>query len=151
MPFKVAAQESAPPSAALPAQEKNLHQMRILLAEDNLINQRVATKILEQWNTQVTIANHGKEAIDYLQQHTFDLLLLDLQMPEMDGFETVHYIRHHFQNENQYIPIIALTAAAHVDKQKIRSAGINEYVAKPFNTDQLYQTIYQFLNHSKSH
>lgn len=148
IPFKITSKETAIPSASLPVKEKDLHQMHILLAEDNLINQRVASKILEQWNTKVTIANHGKEAIEQLQIHPYDLLLLDLQMPEMDGFETAHYIRHKLQHENQQIPIIALTAAAHVDKQKIQAAGIDEYVAKPFNTDQLYQIIYRYLKPS---
>ncbi len=150
IPFKIASKELAPPSASVPAKEKNLHQMHILLAEDNLINQRVASKILEQWNTKITIANHGRVAIEQLQVQAFDLLLLDLQMPEMDGFETAHYIRHSLQNKGKNIPIIALTAAAHVDRQKIRAAGIDEYIAKPFNTDQLYQTIYRYLNHSKA-
>ena len=141
LPFTIAKDEPAAPTAAASNMPKNLHQLSILLAEDNKINQRVASKILEQWNTKVSIANHGKEAVEMLEKNTYDVLLLDLQMPEMDGFETAAYIREQLDNDNKRIPIIALTAAANVDKQMFLDAGFNEYVAKPFDTQRLYDIL----------
>lgn len=120
---------------------KDLEGLPILLVEDNKVNQRVASQILEQWNAKVFIANHGREAIDILEKETISIVLLDIQMPVMDGFETATYIRNNMSEQLSSIPIIALSASAHIDKQQFIRAGMNDCIFKPFDSHQLYSSI----------
>ena len=121
-------------------QPHNLNNLNILLVEDNIINQKVATKSLNNMGVIVNIANNGKEAIEYLKTNKCDIILMDIQMPEMDGYEATQIIRQ--QMELKDLPIIAMTAAASIaDKEKCITAGMNDYIAKPFQTTDLYEKI----------
>jgi two-component system sensor histidine kinase/response regulator len=116
----------------------------ILLVEDNLFNQQVASEILHEVGITVTIANNGKEAIDLLLQHGFDCVLMDVQMPVMDGFEATRLIRGTPDLVNT--KIIAMTANAGVeDKARCFAAGMNDFISKPVFADQLYAVIAKHL------
>jgi PAS domain S-box-containing protein len=118
--------------------DKNtLKGTKILLAEDNLVNQAVVTKFLHKWGAQVVMANNGLEAVEKVQQEYFDVILMDLQMPVMDGYEATKKIKSLGESFSA-IPIIALTAAAVYDVQSsITKAGMDDYVSKPFVPEEL--------------
>ncbi len=125
---------TAPTDNKLPS----LKGYKILLVEDNLINIKIADQILKKWNLDVTIAKNGREAVDIFAPDKFHLVLMDLHMPEMDGFEATIEIR----KLDKIIPIIALTAAALVeDKQKVFESGMNDFISKPFKPNDLYNKI----------
>jgi PAS domain S-box-containing protein len=110
---------------------------RALLVEDNAINQRVAAALLKKFGCQVEIAGNGREALDLLERVPFDIVFMDCQMPEMDGFEASSEIRQ-LPPPVRDIPIIALTAGAmEADRQKCLAAGMNDYLAKPVNPEML--------------
>ncbi|MEJ2202215.1 MAG: ATP-binding protein, partial [Desulfuromonadaceae bacterium] len=115
----------------------------ILLAEDNFVNQRLAAKILEQAGHRVRLANNGAEALLALEREDCDLVLLDVQMPELDGLETTRIIRDgSIEGIDPNIPIIALTAhAMQGDAQRFLDAGMNGYLAKPIDRQELLNTI----------
>ena len=114
---------------------------KVLLVEDNKVNQMVARKLLEKQGCIVTIANHGVEALDALQKGEFHLVLMDCQMPVMDGFEATRKIR---QSGNK-IPIVALTAnAQNTDRDACLEVGMNDFLTKPFDPRKLYQLISQY-------
>ena len=121
--------------------------INLLLVEDHKMNQLVARKTLErQWkNINITIANHGKEAIDILREKTFDIILMDIQMPIMDGYETTVFIRNNMPPEVAQIPILAMTAHAHISKdEKFKEYGMDDFVLKPFEPKQLFKKITQY-------
>ncbi|MES2559337.1 MAG: response regulator [Bacteroidota bacterium] len=126
---------------------KDLNQLRILVAEDNLMNQFVAKQILSKWNADITIASNGREAIEKLSAETFNIVLMDLQMPEMSGYDATAFIRSKNTTVlNPTIPIIALTADAFSEtKRKVLEAGMNDFVTKPFNQEELYVKIIKHL------
>lgn len=118
---------------------------RILVAEDNKVNQQVIEKMLEKLGYQVTIANTGLEAIQILEQQAFDLLLLDCQMPVMDGFEATRLIRN-TAAKHQQLPIIALTAGVlSGDREKCLSVGMNDYLSKPIRLQELKAALQRHL------
>jgi PAS domain S-box-containing protein len=118
---------------------------RILLAEDNEVNQQVAFELLSSVGLEVTIANNGKEVLDYLQDRTFDAILMDVQMPVLDGLEVARRIR---AGKNQAdIPIIAVTAhAMRGDRDKSMRSGMDAHVTKPLDPDELFKAL---VNHIK--
>jgi CheY-like chemotaxis protein len=117
--------------------EEKRRRLRILLAEDNAINQRLATVILQRAGYAVRAANNGLEAIKALTEEHFDLVLMDIQMPEMDGFQTTRAIRE--RHEWQSLPIIAMTAhAMKGDRERCLRAGMNDYLSKPIRRDELF-------------
>ena len=121
---------------------------RILLVEDNEINQLVANEILIQADLVVSIANNGKEALEALERDEYDLVLMDIQMPEMDGLAATRLIRQ--QKELNWLPIIALTAhAMKEDRQKSMDAGMNAHMTKPINDQELFSCLAEWL--SKGH
>ncbi len=123
-----------------------LPPLRILVAEDNLINQKLAVKLLEKNGHQVTVAQNGKEAVNELENSSFDLVLMDVQMPEMDGLSATIAIREREQQTGKHIPIIAMTAhAMKEDRQRCLDAGMDSYLSKPVNATQLYHTISEVL------
>ena len=133
------------PSNKQQQEQISLKGMRILLAEDNLLNQFVAKQILEEWEIVLEIANTGVEVLEKMAKQDFDLILMDLQMPEMDGFEATEYIRTKLSAPENSIPIIALTADAFQDtRQKALEIGMNAVVTKPFQTEELFSAIAQF-------
>ncbi len=120
----------------------NASPLRVLLAEDNPVNQHLAQRLLEKRGHAVTIAGNGREALAMLASHNFDLVLMDIQMPEMDGFEATAAIREMEQKTGQHLPIIAMTAhAMKGDEERCLQAGMDSYVAKPIQTQQLFLVI----------
>jgi PAS domain S-box-containing protein len=116
--------------------------LHVLLVEDNTVNQFVAAKFLEKWKIATDFAENGIEAVKKVQEKYYDLILMDLQMPDMDGYEATTIIRNlpgkHYKN----IPIVALTASAMLGmKDKVISVGMNDFISKPFNPDELHATI----------
>ncbi len=123
---------------------KNLN---ILLVEDTLLNQRLVKKIVEKWGYQLSIANNGVEALELHKTNTFDIILMDIQMPEMDGYTTTQHIRAFENVVKSTIPIIALTAhASQEEAEKCVSLGMNTYISKPFNPDFLRNAILQLTS-----
>lgn len=117
---------------------------RVLIAEDNPVNQRVAETMLAGSGHEVTIANNGYEALEALERQTFDLVLMDVQMPEMDGLEATRRIRS-LDKPWSTIPIIAMTAhAMSGDREKCLEAGMNFYLSKPFRKQQLLEVVEQY-------
>lgn len=120
--------------------------LSILLAEDNKVNQRLASRMLEKLGYYVEIAENGKEVIQIVEKNDFDLILMDVQMPEMDGFQATQKIRELEQNSNKHIPIIALTAyAMKGDREKCLSVGMDGYLSKPISFKDMKDTIYTIV------
>jgi diguanylate cyclase (GGDEF)-like protein len=118
---------------------------RILLAEDNLVNQAVAKGFLENLGYRVQIANHGQEALDAVVKQSFDLVLMDCHMPVLDGFSATTQIRQYLKNANR-IPIIALTADVQLGIQdQCLAAGMDDYLSKPFTQEQLQKKLERWL------
>jgi len=117
---------------------------RVLLVEDNKMNQEVARDFLERAGLQVTIANNGREGVEWVGRVRFDLVLMDLQMPEMDGFEAVRRIR--AMPEADGLPVVAMTAAALLEDRKATAeAGMNDHVAKPIVPTDLLNTLLKWI------
>jgi len=121
--------------------------IRLLLTEDHKMNQIVAKKTLEkQWpDMEITIANHGEEAIAILNEKEFDIVLMDIQMPIMDGYETTKYIRKKMPEHIANLPVLAMTAHAHISKdEKFKEHGFDDFVLKPFDPKQLFTKIVKY-------
>jgi two-component system, sensor histidine kinase and response regulator len=128
-----------PPSSPGTLVVSNSH---ILLAEDNLVNQRLVRRILEKQGHQVVVVGNGREALEALKQQTFDLVLMDVQMPEMDGFEAAKAIRENEALTKVHIPIVALTAhAMKSDQDRCLAAGMDAYLSKPIHAADLLRTV----------
>ncbi|CAN5490825.1 hypothetical protein BH11BAC3_BH11BAC3_17080 [soil metagenome] len=125
-----------------PVRQNALAGIKILLAEDNLINQNVAVKILTIEGAEVVVANNGLEAIEMLRQHQYDVVLMDIQMPQMDGYETTRFIRSKMEAPACNSRIIAITASALIsEKERCLSAGMDDYITKPFQAKDLFDKI----------
>ena len=123
-------------------------RLSILLVEDNLLNQRIVTLSLKRYNHEVTIANHGVEALERFREKKFDVILMDIMMPVMDGLEATVKIREieNLENIKSRTPIIALTAnTMDNDRDKCISYGMDEFMAKPFDIERL-KSIFCELN-----
>jgi len=119
---------------------------RILLAEDGLVNQKLAFAVLAKRSYQVTLVTTGKEALATLGREPFDVVLMDVLMPEMDGLEATRAIRELEQNSGKHLPIIAMTAGnSPQDVQRCLTAGMDAFVSKPFRQEELFATLDQFL------
>lgn len=115
----------------------------ILLVEDVIINQKVAIGIMSKFDINIDIANNGKEAVEKQQKNNYDLILMDCQMPVLDGYEATKMIR---KNDNK-TPVIAITAnALSTDKEICLNAGMNDYISKPYNKQQLIDMLLKWLN-----
>ena len=121
--------------------ESRLH---ILVAEDNAVNQRLALKMLERMGHTVTVAGNGREALELLEHANFDLVLMDIQMPEMDGLEATAALRDREVRRGGHVPVIAMTAyAMKGDKEKCLDSGMDGYISKPINARELYRAVEQ--------
>lgn len=121
---------------------KSLRGTRILIAEDNQINVILAKQFMKQWQVDCDIAENGEIALLLVQTNNYDMVLMDLQMPEMDGYQTTEAIRNLPDPKYQKLPIIALTASAMLDiKDRAFTVGMNDYISKPFNPNELYKKI----------
>lgn len=120
---------------------------KVLLAEDNFVNQQVAVGMLEKLGITPEIANNGKEAIELLARNDYDLVLMDVQMPEMDGLQATQMIRSRFSNvKNHDIPVVAMTAhALEGDKDMCLQSGMNDYIAKPIVLEKLIEVLEKWL------
>jgi CheY-like chemotaxis protein len=124
----------APTAAARP--------LRLLLAEDGLVNQRVAVGLLQMRGHHVTVASNGQEAVAAVEREPFDAVLMDVQMPQMDGLEAARAIRRREQGTGKHVPIIAMTAhAMKGDRELCLEAGMDGYISKPIQADVLYRTL----------
>lgn len=118
---------------------------RLLLVEDNLVNQKLALKILERLDTQVTLVDNGLKAVERSASEHFDLILMDCQMPVMDGFEATGHIRQREYETDTRVPVVALTANAMAeDRQRCVDSGMDDYVSKPFLPEELLRVIDQW-------
>jgi CheY-like chemotaxis protein len=129
----------------LPGQLENKlamkHPLRILLAEDNPVNQKVTVKILETLGYRPDVASNGFDVIHALERQPYDLILMDIQMPEMDGEQTTHIIRKNFLQERQP-HIVAMTAhAMKGDREKYLAAGMDDYIGKPAKIEELVNVL----------
>ena len=114
----------------------------ILLAEDSLINQKLAIGLLEKWGHHVTVANDGREAVDLSAQKRFDLILMDVQMPELDGLDATRLIRRREETTGEHLPIVAMTAhAMKGDRELCLDAGMDDYLMKPIRAEQLFNAL----------
>lgn len=117
-------------------------RLSILLAEDNIVNQKLAATILKKMGHSVTVASDGKEALSFWELGNFDVILMDVQMPNMDGFEATRIIRDREKSTNSHIPILAMTAyAMKGDREKCLDAGMDGYLAKPINVREFQETL----------
>jgi CheY-like chemotaxis protein len=124
------------------APQAELGGLRILLAEDNAVNQYLALSLLKQQQHQVTVVTNGLEALTALQGQAFDVVLMDMQMPEMDGIEATLRIRESERRVGGHIPIIAITAnAMKGDRERCVAAGMDDYVSKPLNKRELFAAL----------
>jgi CheY-like chemotaxis protein len=140
--------ELEPPTSESAATSRDpipITRLRLLLVEDGLVNQRVAVGLLEQRGHAVTVANNGLEALERLAEAgegAFDVVLMDVQMPEMDGFEATAAIREGERNSATHIPIIAMTAhAMKGDRERCLATGMDDYVSKPLRPAVLYEAV----------
>ncbi len=122
---------------------ENQMRKRILIVEDFEANILVCTLTLEAFGYDFAVARNGKDAIAKFQQESFDLILMDVQMPEIDGYRATYHIREHEKLMNTgRIPIIGLTAyAMSGDREKCLNAGMDDYITKPFNSDELEEKL----------
>jgi CheY-like chemotaxis protein len=124
----------------------DLKGLRVLAAEDNDFNQMVVRELLGQLGCTVTIANNGEEAVLEALANTYDVILMDCQMPGVDGFEATRRIREHEKIEGGHRPIVALTAnAIKGDREQCLAAGMDDYVTKPIEIPALVRTIASLL------
>jgi PAS domain S-box-containing protein len=128
--------------------QRDFSGTRILLAEDEPINQMIAQEMLEELGFDITVANNGKEALDLVMENTYDLILTDMQMPVMDGLEATSRIR--ALAKGKRVPIVAMTANAFAeDRAKCLAAGMNDFVAKPVDPETLFATLFKWLSIAK--
>jgi signal transduction histidine kinase/DNA-binding response OmpR family regulator len=139
---KAATSENVAKGSAGIQSSTELSGVNILLVEDNVINQKVATKTLMRQGAIVDIANNGREAIEMVQKKAYSVILMDIQMPEMDGLQATEYIRNQMEHPLNKTPIIAMTASALVsEKGRCLSIGMNDYLSKPFVAKDLFDKI----------
>jgi len=122
-----------------PQAEVSSRKLHILLAEDNLVNQKIVVTMLEKHGHVVFVAGNGREAVEAFLGNSFDVVLMDIQMPLVDGFEATQMIRAHESGTAGHIPIVAMTAhAMKGDRERCLTAGMDDYISKPINTVELY-------------
>lgn len=127
--------------------KEDIASYQILLVEDNRTNQKLATMLLEKLGYRVQLAMNGREAVEAVDKGSYALVLMDCQMPEMDGFEATIAIREQEKNSGKHIPIVAMTAnAMQGDKEKCLVAGMDDYISKPINSKQLQQVLENWLH-----
>ncbi len=146
LPYQLSSAEMEPELAGpLQAEaEPQLQKLSVLVVEDNEINQSLLKTIFRQWQVKVEIANNGSEALDWLQRQAFHLVLMDIQMPEMDGYTATQKIRNEL---NLTVPIVAMTAHAMAgEREKCLGYGMNDYLSKPVREPQLRKLLLRYAN-----
>ena len=136
--------KAAPVADVLDA--RSAHPSRILLAEDNLVNQKLAVAVLERWGHTVEVADNGHAALAAVARERFALVLMDVQMPTMDGLRATMEIRAGEAHTGEHVPIVAMTARTMTgDREKCLEAGMDAYVSKPFELEELFRTLEPIL------
>jgi signal transduction histidine kinase/HPt (histidine-containing phosphotransfer) domain-containing protein len=152
LPYEKVNHQLPRPSQQLSSVNDSMDQLRgtmVLVAEDNLVNQMLVRKVLDKVGCKVDIASNGLEAIERLKSKKYEVILMDVQMPEMDGFETTRYIRNQLPGGTE-IPIIAMTAHAFgSDVTKCLTSGMNDYISKPFKSEELYSKLIKYVQGSQ--
>ncbi len=134
---------------AVPTPSRSLD---ILVAEDTPFNQKFIQRLLDRWNHRVTLVGNGREALEALKKHSFDVVLMDVQMPQLNGLEATRAIRVDEQETPSHIPIIAMTAhAIKGDRERCLEAGMDEYVSKPIDSDKLFDAIEKLTRDPGNH
>ena len=142
----LAAQPFAMPSLRAARKSGLTPKLQILLAEDNVVNQRLAMRLLEKQGHTVVLAQNGHEALEAAANHQFDLVLMDVQMPGMNGLEATACLRTHEQQTGGHLPVIAMTAhAMKGDRELCLAAGMDAYVSKPIQPAELFKTIAEVI------
>ncbi len=149
IPYKITTdiQGMPKPSRELVLMKYNFEDIKVLVAEDNLMNQRIVGMLLSDEGIEFDMAENGKVAIQLLENNSYDIILMDIQMPEMDGYSTTEYIR-----DNMHIttPIVAMTAHAFAgEREKALNAGMNDYISKPIKEDNLLNLIAELAPSNK--
>ncbi|MDB5385026.1 MAG: domain S-box [Planctomycetaceae bacterium] len=141
-----------PPEAGVIVETRSSEsRLRILLAEDNLVNQRVAVKMLEKMGHSVQVAENGQLALDALKAATFDVVFMDVQMPVLDGMQAVVALRQRELTTGQHLPVIAMTAHAMTgDRERCLAVGMDEYVSKPIVAADLSAALHRVLSSSRT-
>jgi CheY-like chemotaxis protein len=147
---KTIKKEEPSPKAGIKSEEpqtmKN-KEVNVLVAEDNLVNQRLVRELLTRKNYKVTIVENGLKIFDLLETVKFDVILMDIQMPIMDGLEATSIIREIEKGTGKHIPIIGITAyAVQADRDKCLSVGMDDYMSKPFVKEEFYKMIEKYVN-----
>jgi len=146
-PAPASAEPVAHPIAAKPAAPQALFSLSVLLAEDNVVNQKLAATLLRKRGHKVEVAANGIEALAAFERQPFDAVLMDVQMPEMGGFEATAEIRARESSKGTHIPIVALTAhAMSGDRERCLAAGMDAYVSKPVNPVELFAALESLTN-----
>ena len=139
LPFAISSSKLNQSTVAQDVNYQSLGSRYVLVAEDVELNQYLVRHIMESWGFTVDIVNNGREAVDMMQKNNYDLVLMDIQMPEMDGMEATRAIRQLSDPKKAAIPIVALTAnALKGDSEKYLAAGMNDFLPKPFNEQKLF-------------
>ncbi|TFV97525.1 PAS domain S-box protein [Algoriphagus kandeliae] len=147
VPFEVYQKQLEVAQETTHVASRSLEGYAVLVAEDNAVNQVLIKKFLQKWNVgYLELAEDGRSALDKFEQDMFDILLLDLQMPNLDGFEVAKKIRSHSNAKKANIPILALTASSLEEvKNEMLEAGIDDYIPKPFSPEVLYEKLSKYL------
>lgn len=147
MEFPVSTEKTSETESAAHAQvEDPMNGLQILIAEDNPVNVMLMKKLFSKWSIVPTFAENGERAVELVQYGNFNIVLMDLQMPVMNGFDAAMEIRKMPDPQKSNIPIIALTASALFDiKEKVYDSGMNDYVSKPFKPDELKEKIFNLV------
>lgn len=145
--FDVAPEGTAPPSLSyFDLGTEWIGAYRVLHVEDYPINALIVERMLRAWGLQVDLAENGRQALERLRERSYDLILMDLRMPELDGYETTEYIRQHMPDPVRSLPIIAITAQVlREEKERCLRIGMNDYVAKPYDPRRLFQALIKYL------
>ena len=123
-----------------------LPPLRILLVEDSVFNQKLAVGLLQKHGHTVVVANNGREAVAWMDAGDFDVVLMDVEMPEMDGLEATAVIREKEKGTGSHVPIVAMTAhAMKGDRERCLAAGMDDYISKPIRAQQLFDTLASVL------
>jgi PAS domain S-box-containing protein len=155
LPLSLTVLKAAAPAAGSAGGQQpadDIGHLRVLLAEDNLVNQKIVTRLLERRGWEVLLANNGREAVDAVSKSRFDLVLMDDHMPEMSGVEATSIIRTEEKQTGMHVPIIAMTANAMAgDREKYLSAGMDAYVSKPIDRELFFREIINLVKQRNSH
>jgi len=142
--------QTSPPLVTRYYLRENRRSLRILIAEDNPVNQVLAVRLLEKHGHEIAVAKNGREALTALQQQSFDVVLMDVEMPEMNGFQATMAIREREKLSGKHIPILAMTAhAMKDDKERCLAAGMDAYIAKPIDAREFFEILDNLVQKSR--